>query len=113
MGLPFNIGSLFQDKDLENLVNRIDTVTDTLYQNSKKEKTDDLSNVALSEVLNVIKDSDSNETNNNQNEIQQLLERITIQSDRLGRYRSYNEIHSSVQLLKRIITVYTNNVRVT
>jgi len=104
-----NIGSLFGDKDLDNMLNRVDTLVDTLSKQRQSgigpEK--DISHTALKEVLNVIEDKTN--TNTSEGNVQSLLDKLSIAPERLNRYNIYDEIYRAVQIIKRIIGVYLNS----
>lgn len=44
------------------------------------------------------------------NEFEQLFSDVTVPSDRLLRYSTYDEIYKSIALTKRVISVYTANI---
>lgn len=99
-----NIGSLFGDKDLDNMLNRVDTLVDTLSKQRQTGIDKDVTDTALREVLNGMEEKNTEEGN-----IQSLLNKLSIAPERLNRYNTYDEIYRAVQLLKRIISVYINN----
>lgn len=107
----FNLGTLFGDRDLQNMLQRVDTLSDILGKNripdpDLKDRTSD----SLNQFISTIKeDSKENSSNSDPNTIKQLLESITIPAQRSNRYRIYDEIYSSVQIVKSIIKVYINN----
>lgn len=107
MANPFNLGSLFNaDKDLENMLSRVDTLVDSLAKQKKVETEKDIADNALREILSTI---DNKEEEDSVGGYHKLLEELSISSDRLSRYKIYDEIYSSVQLLKRIVGVYISN----
>ena len=99
-----NIGKFFGDKQLDNLVTRIDDVVDQLPITPINSDPD----IAVGEVLKQAMVSLDN--NDNKSEVDQLLNSLSVSSNRLQRYKIYDEIYSSVQLIKRIIKVYVNNI---
>lgn len=99
-----NIGKFFNDKQLDDLVTRIDTIVDQLPITPMSSDPD----IAVGEVLK--QTMTSLENNENQSEVDQLLSSLCISQNRLKRYKIYDEIYSSVQLIKRIIKVYVNNI---
>jgi hypothetical protein len=101
-----NIGSLFGDTDLDNMLNRVDTLVDTLSKQRQLGIDKDITDSALREVLTAIEEK-SNPTDDGQ--IESLLNKLSISPERLNRYNTYDEIYRAVQLLKRIVTVYINN----
>ncbi len=107
MAKSFNLGSIFNaDKDLENMLSRVDTLVDSLAKQKKVETEKDISDNALREILSTF---DNKEESDNDSDYQKLLGELSISSDRLSRYKIYDEIYSSVQLLKRIVGVYISN----
>jgi len=101
-----NIGSLFGDNDLDNMLGRVDTLVDTLSKQRQTGIDKDITDAALREVLTAMEEKN---TSNDESNIQGLLERLSIAPERLNRYNTYDEIYRSVQLLKRIVTVYINS----
>jgi len=101
-----NIGSLFGDKDLDNMLNRVDTLIDTLSKQHQTGNDKDITDTALREVLTAIEEKNSP---TDESSVQGLLEKLSISPERLNRYNTYDEIYRSVQILKRIVAVYINN----
>jgi len=105
---PFNLGSLFGDKDLSNMLGRVDTLVDSLSKQRRSNKSDkDISDAALREVLSSLENNESSDES--EGSYEQLLEKLSISAVRLSRYKIYDEIYGSVQLIKRIVQVYINN----
>jgi len=102
-----NIGTLFGDNDLENMFNRIDGLKKSLSKNIKRSDPD-ITDAALREMLKVIQD-DEGETSEESTDVNKLLNKLSISSSRLMRYKTYDEIYKNVSLLKRIVSVYLNN----
>lgn len=109
----FNSGTLFGDPDLQNLIQHIDDLNfslskkinlDTQYQDSEIKLNDILSLLSTEEKIPGSTEQ-SSETS-----IQHLLKDLAIPIQRQNRYRVYDEIYSSVQIIKRIISVYSNNI---
>lgn len=104
----FNLGSLFGDRDLENMLSRVDNLTNTLSLNQRSvTKYNDNSSEALQDFLDVLKDSTDQQESGN---INQMLQSITVPAQRTNRYMIYDEIYSSVQIVKSILKVYINNI---
>jgi len=106
--MDLNIGSFFGDRDLENMLSRVDTLVDSLSKQRKTDVTKDVADIALREVLKTIEDEEGKTTDNN--DFQKMLEKLSISQERLARYSIYDELYSAVQMLKRILKVYINNV---
>ena len=108
MANPFNLGTLFnRDRDLENMLSRVDTLVDSLTKQKKIETEKDIADNALREVLSTLDNKE--EVEGDEGGYHKLLEGLSISSDRLNRYKIYDEIYSAVQLIKRIVSVYINN----
>ncbi len=104
--MVFNIGSLFGDNDLNNMISRVDTIVSTLEKNkSPNVEIKDNSSNAINEFINSSREKDSDEGT-----LEKLLENIGIPAQRSNRYRIYDEMYSSVQLIKNIIRVYVSNI---
>jgi hypothetical protein len=109
--MKLNLGSLFGDRDMENMFGRIDALVDGLASKKRVDNEKDISDVALREILKSI-DSDgegADSTGEDSQEVQKLLDKLSISPARLQRYKIYDELYSAVQLLKRIVAVYLNN----
>ena len=105
----FNLGSLFGDRDLENMLSRVDNLTTTLSLNQRTvTKYNDSSSEALQDFLDVLKDG--TEQQQDSSNINQLLQSLTVPAQRTNRYMIYDEIYGSVQIIKRILSVYINNI---
>ncbi len=102
----FTLGGFFGDKELDGMLNRVDTLVNKLNSNRKdsSQKVTDPSE-AVREFIGTLENKDSSEDN-----VQQLLQNLTIPAQRANRYRIYDEIYSSVQIIKSIIRVYINNI---
>lgn len=105
----FNIGTLFGDRNLHNMLNRVDDLVTTLGKQKKPDADiKDNSSVALNQFIESLKE-DQKSGESEPGNLQQLLQNITIPAQRSNRYRIYDEIYSSVQLIKSIVRVYINN----
>jgi len=101
----FNSGTLFKDKQLENLIDRVDDVVDQLPVPPTSFDDDLTTGTFLNQVFSSI-----NEKEQGTSSVEEMLENISTVGNRLDRYRLYDEIYSSVQIIKRIVKVYLNNV---
>lgn len=110
----FNFGTLFGDADLQNLMQRVDDLNYSL--DKKINKDPDNSQFADQTLKDMIKLISSEEEiprsvdDTPQDGIQHLLKDLVVPIQRQNRYRVYDEIYSSVQIIKRIVRVYTNNI---
>lgn len=110
----FNSGTLFGDPDLQNLIQHIDSLNFSL---GRRNNLEDPSNRDLNSAFNDVLTLVSNEEKipgtaeqTPENSIQHLIKDLSVPTQRQNRYRVYDEIYSSVQIIKRIIQVYTNNI---
>jgi len=101
----FNSGTLFKDKQLENLINRVDDVVDQLPVSPSSFDDEINTGTFLKQVFSSI-----NEKEQGTSSIEQMLENVSTVGNRLDRYRLYDEIYSSVQIVKRIVKVFINNI---
>jgi hypothetical protein len=106
--MDLNIGSFFGDKDLENMFTRVDKLVDSLSKQRKTDVTRDTADIALREILKTIEDEEDQTINDN--DFQKMLEKLSISPERLARYSIYDELYSAVQILKRILKVFINNI---
>lgn len=98
-----SIGSIFKrDTKLSNIEASIDNILDKISSIDKSDKQDHIEETG--NLLNSIIDQDSN------NQLQALLEKASVSTDRLKRYEIYDEINGSISIIKRIFRVYTTNV---
>lgn len=105
--MKFNLGTLFGDSDFENILSRVDKVTSTLSSGTKLENpTKDNSSQALKLFVDTLQEGKGTDNN----VLQQLLQNLTVSAQRSNRYNIYEEIYSSVQIIKSILRVYRNNI---
>ena len=105
----FNIGTLFGDPNLHGMLGRVDSLVTALDKQKKPDgDIKDNSSIALNQFIESLKDEQKGDGAESGN-LQQLLQTITIPAQRSNRYRIYDEIYSSVQLIKSIVRVYINN----
>ena len=111
---PFNFGTLFGDPDLQNMIQRVDDLTSSLDKKSNQDMQSAMSSdKALNDIIALISSEETvprTVENTSSNSIQHLLQNISIPAQRSNRYRAYDELYSSVQIIKRIIRVYANNI---
>lgn len=111
---PFNFGTLFGDPDLQNMMQRVDDLTSSLDKKSNQDMQSAMSSdKALNDIIALISSEETvprTVENTSSNSIQHLLQNISIPAQRSNRYRAYDELYSSVQIIKRIIRVYANNI---
>ena len=102
----FNLGSLLGDRDLNNMISRVDDLVDNLGKNKTPDpELKDGSSNAINEFMAMAKEEDS-PLEGGMSSIEKMLQNITIPAQRSNRYRIYDEIYSSVQIIKSIVRVY-------
>lgn len=110
----FNAGTLLGDPDLQNMLQRVDDLNISL---SKKINQDvnynQLADQTFKDMLTLISAEEEIPRTSQDaasNTVQYLLKDISVPIQRQNRYRVYDELYSSVQIIKRIIQVYSNNI---
>jgi len=110
VGKKFNLGSLFGDTDLSNMMSRVDTLIGGIKTQPSSEVEVDLTDIALNEFIQSMDHNDKDKTSDGPDAgYQNLLDQITVAANRLSRYKIYEELYNSVQLIKRIVQTYINN----
>jgi hypothetical protein len=107
------IADLFGNKATDNVLDKIDSIIDKLPLNKPNQHYDNLVTDALKNVIDTNGDTSETEKKNskgNIEEIERLLQGITVPENRLRRYDTYDDIYKSIQLVKRVIRVYINNI---
>jgi len=92
--------SFFGDSDLENIDARIDNLINNLPGSVKSLPVDNISGDFIDEFIQ----------NAPSNEIQRLLDSVSISRERLERYNVYDEAYKYVPIIKRIMVVYIANI---
>ena len=114
---------LFGDRRLKDLENKIDETIKTAPPRLSTIKTDTSDDIS-SELINqfIIDPGKEKEPRNKKNslgldldshgmtEVNSLLEKVSIPSERNNRYRVYEEIYRSVPIIKRMMKVYIANI---
>ena len=109
----FNSGTLFGDPDLQNLIQHIDDLNFSLSKKSNLDSQYQNDDVKLNDILSLLSTEEKvpgSTDQTSETSIQHLLKDLAIPIQRQNRYRVYDEIYSSVQIIKRIISVYSNNI---
>jgi hypothetical protein len=96
-----SIFSVFKDKSFEKLITQFDTSFSAIPTNNTTDTSDNLVGQAINQAL-LSADDDTN--------VHSLFNSLSVSSDRLSRYATYTELFSAVQLIKRIVVLYLNNV---
>jgi len=97
-----SIFNVFKDKSFEKLINQFDTTFTHIPSASTTDTSDSLVGQAIRQAT--MGDPESN------NDISNIFSSLTVSNDRIGRYATYNELFSAVQLIKRIVVLYLNNL---
>lgn len=97
-----SIFNVFKDKSFEKLINQFDTSFTNIPTNDTVTTSDNLVGQAINQAIISAEDDASS--------VHSLFNSLTVSSDRLGRYSTYNELFSAVQLIKRIVVLYLNNL---
>lgn len=98
-----SILNIFSDKKFEKALNSFNKSIAKTPSSDSNEFTDNLVGQALKQAL------DTNESTSDLN-VDELFNNITISRERLARYNTYDELFSAVQLIKRIVVLYLNNL---
>ena len=94
------------DQRIDTLITKVNTLSLSNAEELKNQKTlDELTG----DFLGLVSDDESN-TSNKQFDISNLFADVSVPSDRLGRYNTYDEIYNSIPLIKRVISVYIANI---
>ena len=110
----FNFGSYFGDPDLQNLLQRVDALNTSL--DKKVNQDPDYAKVTdrtLQDVISLISSEEEiprSVEGTSSESVQDLLKNLAVPIQRQNRYRVYDELYSSVQLIKRIVRVYSDNI---
>ena len=95
--------NIFKDKTLDDIDKKINDLTSLLSQQNKNNLTNNDNNNNNGDLLSIFTNDDK---------INSLLPNVTIPHDRLARYQIYDEMYSSVPLVKRMISVYISNIMI-
>jgi hypothetical protein len=104
---------IFSDKEFTKSVSNFDK----LFTNKKSKQTSNFSDRLVDQAINQAiasgktKDKKINDKDDiKNNSIDGIFEAFTVSEERLSRYKVYDELYSSVQLIKRIVKIYLNNI---
>jgi len=97
-----SIFNVFKDKTFEKLINQFDTSFTNIPSNDVTVNSDNLVGQAINQAIMTADDNTSS--------VHSLFNSLTVSTDRLSRYSTYNELFSAVQLIKRIVVLYLNNL---
>ena len=109
----FNFGTLLGDADYQNLMQRVDDLSSGLSKQSNTSTSVINNDKILNDIITLISSEETDPRtieNAPSNGVQQLLQNLTVPAQRTNRYKAYDELYSSVQLIKRIVRVYSNNI---
>jgi len=95
------IGNIFKDEALGSLLDRVDTLVNNIEVNRPNINEE-------SETAQTIKDFISSESQDSN--INELFSNIVVPAERLNRYIVYDELFKTIQLIKKILTIYQNYI---
>lgn len=106
------IADLFGNKATDSVLDKIDSIIDNLPLKPPVQHYDSMVNGALKDIVdtNGKNEKDVKFAKTNVDEIEQMLQGITVPENRLRRYDTYDDIYKSIQLVKRVLKVYINNI---
>lgn len=103
--------TLFGNPNSDIVNSKIDSIIDNLPLRQADKQFDNLVSGALTDIINFTGDKATDDkAKGNLNDIEKLLEGISIPEQRLRRYDVYDDIYKGLQLVKRIIKVYISNI---
>lgn len=97
------IGDIFKDKTLGSLLDRVDTLINSL-QTQKV-----ITSTSSDNTTQTIKEFITSETQNDP-DINQIFSNIVVPAERLNRYIVYDELYKTIQLVKKILIIYQNYI---
>lgn len=103
---------LFGNKSTDAIYSKIDQIIDRLPLKQNDQQFDNLVANALKDIVDYDATIPTEKNKNKQNldEVEKLLQGITVPENRLRRYDTYDDLYKSIQIVKRIIRVYINNI---
>jgi hypothetical protein len=103
--------NLFGNKSSDLVSSKIDNIINNLPIRQADKQFDNLVDGALNDIIDMTGDKTKDgAAKANLNQIEELLDGITIPEMRVRKYDTYDDIYKSVQLVKRIIKVYIANI---
>ena len=115
----FNSNKVDPSTPVDKLIDRIDSALSNLnFKSTGDGLTDDqLVTKSISDVLMPNGDNSNNSTQNEselfgkfQPELESLFKDFSIPDERILRYKTYDSVYNTVQILKNIISVYLDNI---
>lgn len=101
---PSNVYDVFDDAEFTKAISNVDKLITSLpIESSNSGFSDNLVSQALKEALH----TSSGEKIDN---IDELFSNVDVSQARLSRYNTYDQIHNSVQLIKKILRTYLTNI---
>lgn len=103
--MPTIFDKIFKAKDEDALFDKVNKIVDKLpsSRNTNLSSDDYIDQTIKNEIF---KDDSKKE----QSDLSEILKDLSIPNDRLERYKTYDEIYHSVQIIKRIFKIYLNNI---
>ena len=98
------IGDIFKNKRFEKIIHKYDNEINSITKANTDHQTNDSIISQIIQTSLTDKDADKNLS------ISSLFNSIHVSGERLQRYAVYDELYSGVQLIKKIISVYLDNI---
>jgi len=93
-------GNIFNDENLNNIDDRIDSIIQALPSLIKPTESSSISSNFIDDFI----------SEGPKNEVDKLLQDLTVSKERLDRYEIYDETLKYVPIIKRILSVYISNI---
>lgn len=107
---------LFGNKEIDKTLTDIDSISQKYFKNSvESQDYNTLSKNAINDAIKTYSEDKKPKGKgkgggNAPEQFEKILSDIEVPAERINRYEVYDHLYKSVQLIKRIITVYTNNI---
>jgi len=112
-----SIFDYFKDKNFSTALNDFDkTITSMPFRGNQTSK--DSNTDAIGDIMDALNDDGSNadgskkgsQSQTTNDEVADIFKDLEIPQDRINRFHLYDSIYNNVQIVKRVITVYLNNI---
>lgn len=104
-------GDILGNKNLDQLLGKIDGIIDRLsHSNQSLKNPEELISATLNDVIKLNSASPSSSSEIKTGSFDQIFTEINIPKQRLDKYDIFDEIYRSIQIVKRILSVYINNI---
>lgn len=95
--------NFFKDKSFNKLIDKYDLSISSIPAPSSSADSDSL-------ISHVIRQATTDKSDNDPPDVDSIFSSLSVSQERLSRYSTYNELFSAVQIIKRIVILYLNNV---